>query len=87
MRPGVERRIFTGEGATLALHRLMPGHEPRPHSHVHEQIHVHERIVLILAGTIRFHVNGEDHLVGPDGLRAIPPDAEHWGEVRATSRC
>ncbi len=75
VRPGVERKVFTGEGATLALHRLMPGHEPRPHSHVHEQI------VLILAGTIRFHVDGEQHLVGPNGLLAIPPNAEHWGEV------
>lgn len=38
IRPGVERKVFTGEGATMALHRLSPGHEPRPHSHVNEQL-------------------------------------------------
>lgn len=75
VRDGVERKVFSGDGATLALHRLMPGHEPRPHSHVHEQI------VYILAGTIRFHVGDEEHLVGPGGLLAIPSNVRHWGEV------
>ncbi len=70
-----KRRATNWAAYDEALHRLMPGHEPRPHSHVHEQI------VLILVGTIRFHVNGEQHLVGPNGLLAIPPSAEHWGEV------
>lgn len=42
---------------------------------------MHEQIVLILAGTIRFHVNGEQHPVGPNGLLAIPPNVEHCGEV------
>jgi quercetin dioxygenase-like cupin family protein len=51
VRPGVERKAFSGEGATLALHRLMPNHEPRPHSHSYEQI------VYILAGHIRFHLD------------------------------
>ena len=66
VRPGVERKSFSGQGATLALHRLMPGHEPRPHSHPHEQI------AYILAGTLRFHIGGEQHLVGPGGVIAIP---------------
>jgi hypothetical protein len=38
VREGVERKAFSGEGATVALNRLMPGHEPRPHHHPHEQI-------------------------------------------------
>ena len=38
IRQGVEQKAFSGSGATVALHRLMPGHEPRPHSHPHEQI-------------------------------------------------
>ena len=29
-RPGVTRRSFSGEGATLAWGELTPGHEPRP---------------------------------------------------------
>ena len=75
VRPGVERKSFSGNGATLALHRLMPGHEPRPHSHPHEQI------VYILAGTIRFHIGDQQQLLGPGGLVAIPGNVLHWGEV------
>lgn len=75
VRDGVARKTFSGDGATLALHKLMPGHEPRPHSHPHEQL------VYILAGTIRFHVAGEERLVSAGGLLAIPGGVEHWGEV------
>jgi quercetin dioxygenase-like cupin family protein len=49
VRDGIVRKAFSGTGATVALHRLMPKHEPRPHKHAHEQI------VYILAGHIRFH--------------------------------
>lgn len=75
VREGVERKAFSGEGATLALHRLMPKHEPRPHDHPYEQL------VYILAGTIEFHVGDEIHVLGPGGLLAIPPGVRHWGEV------
>lgn len=37
-RPGVVRRVFSGEGATLAFTTMDPGHEAVPHSHPHEQI-------------------------------------------------
>ncbi|KAA0578292.1 cupin domain-containing protein [Azospirillum sp. B21] len=70
LMPGVIQAV-----AILAQHRVMPGHEPRPHSHVHQQI------VLILAGTTRSHVDGEQHPVGPNGLLAIPPKVEHWKAV------
>ena len=53
VRPGMERKTFTGEGATLALHRIQPGHELLPHSHHYEQI------VYMLRGTALFHVDGE----------------------------
>ena len=75
VRDGVERKAFSGAGATLALHRLMPGHEPRPHQHPHEQI------VYILGGQIRFHVGDEQTLLGPGGLLVVPPNTMHWGEV------
>lgn len=75
VRPGVERKGFTGEGATIALHRLHPGHEPRPHSHPNEQI------AYIMAGRIRFMVGGEEHILGPGQLIVVPPNVEHWGEV------
>jgi len=75
VREGVERKGFSGTGATVALHRLMPGHQPKPHSHPHEQI------AYIISGTIRFHIGDTVHLVGPGGLLVVPPNVEHWGEV------
>ena len=75
VREGVERKAFSGESATVALHRLLPGHQPQPHSHPNEQI------AYILSGTIRFFVGDSEHLVGPGGLLVIPPNVKHWGEV------
>ena len=75
VREGVERKAFSSDDATIALHRLMPGHEPKPHSHPHGQI------AYIISGTMRFHVGDSEHVVGPGGLLYIPGDVEHWGEV------
>lgn len=75
VREGVERKAFSGSGATVALNRLQPRHEPRPHSHPHEQI------VYILQGKIRFHVGDQQTVLGAGGLLVVPPNAEHWGEV------
>ena len=75
VREGVARKAFSGEGATLSLNRLDPGHTPRPHDHPHEQM------VYILQGTIDFHIEGEVVRLGPGGMLVIPPNAHHWGEV------
>jgi quercetin dioxygenase-like cupin family protein len=75
MREGVERKLQSSKNATVQLTRLMPGHEPRPHSHPNEQI------AYILAGQIDFFVNDEVRRVGPGEMLIIPPDARHWGEV------
>ena len=75
IREGVEQKAFSGEGATVALHRLMPGHEPKPHSHSYEQI------AYIISGTMRFHIGDSTHLLGPGGIVLIPSNVEHWGEV------
>ena len=75
IRQGVEQKAFSGDGATVALHRLMPGHEPKPHSHPHEQI------AYVLAGRIEFHVGETVITLGPGGLLVIPPNAQHWGVV------
>jgi quercetin dioxygenase-like cupin family protein len=74
-RPGVVRRVFSGERATLAFTTLDPGHEPRPHSHPHEQI------VYILSGHVRFHVGDEEVSVGPGEMLVVPPSVEHWAET------
>lgn len=75
VRDGVDRKAFSGDGATLALHRLKPGHEPRPHSHHYEQI------VYILQGQVDFHVGDEVTRLGAGGLIAIPPNVTHHAEV------
>lgn len=75
VRPGIERKAFTGDGATVALHRLWPGHELRPHSHPNEQI------VYIMEGLVDFHIGEEVVRLGPGGLAVIPPDVTHYAEV------
>jgi quercetin dioxygenase-like cupin family protein len=80
VREGVARKAFSGEGATLSLNRLDPGHEPRPHDHPHEQI------VYILQGQIDFHIGDELVRLGPGGVLVIPPNALHWGIVRGSEQ-
>lgn len=75
VRPGVDRKAISGEGATLALHRLAPGHQPCPHEHPFEQI------VYIVAGEMDFHVGEAVHRVRAGGVIVIPPDVRHYGVV------
>ncbi len=75
VRPGIERKAFSGAGATLALHRLWPGHETRPHSHPHEQI------VYIISGLVDFHIGDEVVRLGAGGVAQIPGGVTHYVEV------
>ncbi|WP_112323734.1 cupin domain-containing protein [Oceanibium sediminis] len=75
IRPGVEQKAFSGDGATVALHRLQPGHEPKPHKHPHEQI------AYIVSGSVDFHVGDEVVCLGPGGMLVVPPDTMHHAVV------
>lgn len=75
IRGGMDRKTFSGDGATLALHRIQPGHELRPHSHVYEQI------VYMLEGSADFHVGDEVQRLEPGGLIVIPSNVIHYIEV------
>lgn len=75
VREGVERKAFSGDGATVALNRLQPRHEPRPHDHPHEQI------VYIISGRIDFHIGETVTRLGAGELLVVPPNARHWGVV------
>jgi quercetin dioxygenase-like cupin family protein len=75
VREGVERKAFSGAGATVSLNRLQPGHEPRPHRHPNEQI------VYILEGKIDFHIEGEVRRLEAGNLLVLPPNVEHYGIV------
>jgi len=67
VRAGVKRKVFHGEGATVTLHKLMPGHEPKPHSHPNEQI------AYIMAGRIKFFVGDQEHVMGPGSFCSFRP--------------
>jgi quercetin dioxygenase-like cupin family protein len=71
-RPGVTRKSFSGEGATLAWGELTPGHEPRPHTHPHEQI------VYIVSGHGTFTVGEETTDVKQGDMLVVPPGALHY---------
>ncbi len=77
-RSGVTRRAFSGDNATLAFTTLVPGHEPNPHSHSHEQI------VYVLEGELKFVVGKEEAIVGPGSMLVIPPDTLHWAVTIGT---
>jgi quercetin dioxygenase-like cupin family protein len=70
-RPGVTRWSFSGEGATLAWGSLTPGHEPRPHTHPHEQI------VYIVSGRGTFTVGEETAEVRPGDMLVVPSGVRH----------
>lgn len=72
LRPGVTRKAFTGEGATLAINYFVPGHKPMPHSHLHEQI------AMVVEGEADFHVGDEVVHLTPGGIVVIPPHVEHY---------
>lgn len=75
VRRGIERKAFSGTGATLALHRLWPGHETLPHSHPHEQI------VYIIEGLVDFHIGDEVLRLTGGGVALIPSNIVHYVEV------
>ena len=79
VREGVRRKAFTGEGATVAVNELMPGHAPRPHAHIHEQI------VYIMEGECDFHVEDKVYHLTPGGMLVVPPNVTHYAQV--TSDC
>ena len=79
VREGVRRKAFTGEGATVAVNELMPGHAPRPHAHIHEQNG------YIMEGECDFHVVGEVYHLTPRGMLVVPPNVTHYAQV--TSDC
>jgi quercetin dioxygenase-like cupin family protein len=81
VREGVQRRSFSGDGATLAWTTLSPGHAPRPHTHPHEQI------VYIVSGRAAFTVGSETTELGPGDMLVVPPDVEHYAETVGEEPC
>ncbi|PLC50779.1 cupin [Pollutimonas subterranea] len=75
VRQGIERKAFGGDGATIALHRLWPGHEVLPHSHENEQI------AYIIEGSVDFRLGDQVIRLGPGGIVVVPPNVIHCATV------
>ena len=68
--------MFMGEKALVQIGEFCNGHKLKPHRHVYEQI------VIILQGSCNFFVDGVAHPMRAGGWLVIPPDAEHYIEVK-----
>lgn len=79
--PGIDRKVVHLKGATLVLNRLVPGNEPFPHSHPHEQAS------YIVSGNLDFTIDGQVHHLAPGDLLAVPPGAEHYAVAVGQEIC
>lgn len=64
-------RTVDGERLTLGVVELEPG------SVVPEHRHDNEQLGMVLRGSLRFRVGGEERELGPGGTWSIPPDVPH----------
>jgi quercetin dioxygenase-like cupin family protein len=69
--PGVHRRAFDSERATVTAYDFDPGAEFPLHRHPQEQI------TLVEHGTIVFTVGGEPNELNPGGWSVVGPNVEH----------
>ena len=64
-------RSVQGQRLTLAVVELEPGAVAAEHGHENEQLGI------VLRGSIRFRVGGEEREFGPGGTWNIPPGTPH----------
>lgn len=68
---GVERRSFSSEHTTFSSYRFQPGGTFPIHRHPAEQV------TIVLEGSVRFTVAGEEHQLGPGEWSVIAGEVEH----------
>jgi quercetin dioxygenase-like cupin family protein len=69
--PGVLRRAFDGQGATVTAYEFRPG--ARFPVHRHEQ----EQITLVDQGTVRMTIGERELELAAGGWSVVPPDMAH----------
>lgn len=69
--PGVRRRAFDTERATVTRYEFEPGAAFPLHRHPQEQI------TLIEAGEVEFAIDGSVERMGPGSFSVVGPDVEH----------
>ena len=72
---GVLARAVHGERITLAVVELDPGAAVPEHSHANEQLGI------VLRGSMRLRVGGEERVLGPGATYRIGSDAPHEAEA------
>jgi quercetin dioxygenase-like cupin family protein len=70
-RAGVNRRTFSGEGATLSWVTIRPEATPDRHSHAYEQI------VVVESGRAEFEIGSERTILATRDMVVVPPNVEH----------
>ncbi len=69
--PGVRRRSFDAEGATVTEYRFEPGATFPQHRHAQEQI------TMVAAGTVSMTIEGKASEIAPGGYSVVAPQVEH----------
>jgi quercetin dioxygenase-like cupin family protein len=71
LNPLFDRQLIVGEKIMVARISLKKGAHVPLHSHFNEQI------TQTITGTLKFHIDGKDIVVGPGEILCIPPNMPH----------
>jgi quercetin dioxygenase-like cupin family protein len=69
--PGVRRRRFDADGATVTEYRFEPGATFPDHRHAQEQI------TMVAEGQVSMTIEGEVSEIGPGGWSVVGPEIDH----------
>lgn len=78
--PGYKARFVHSENMTIAYWDIKAGFSMPEHAHPHEQI------LNIIEGTLELCVEGKSHVVEPNNIVVIPPNATHSGKSKTDCR-
>jgi quercetin dioxygenase-like cupin family protein len=69
--PGVRIRTCAAE------HMMLSYVDLEPHAKVEEHSHPHEQVGMVLEGRARFHIGGEEKVLGKGDMYRIPGNVRH----------
>lgn len=75
LSPGVSRRLFEGEEATLIIYEFSAGSQSQPHEHSWEHLG------YVLAGGITIGLPDDETTVGAGSVYHIPSNVPHTGQA------
>jgi quercetin dioxygenase-like cupin family protein len=76
--PGITRQVVHGDRQTMVRYVYAPGSVFPIHAHPEEQV------TVVVAGRIRFDVDGNEVELGPGEVAIIPPNIPHGATVLGT---